>query len=416
MKKNAALSVKALKALEPGQSLSGEGLTIERLKSGDLRFKIATQINRERVSRAIGFESEGFTLDDARAVLASLRSRAREGALQLPVARKTGLLLSELAEIYLGRLEAGDGKNVGIKRAHFELHLLPHLGALPAASIDEHAFGGYRKKRRAEKVLHRERLTTDATVNRELSTLRHALNSGVRWKLIPPHALAAKPTKEADGTRGALNAIQTAKLLEAARLDPDADIHTFVMVAANTSARLSEVLRIKVGDIDFDRLRISIHEAKAGAREQPMPPILVEHLQDRIKRRGLKRTDWLFPSALKRDGTPKSKEGRRMSIASVWPRVIKAAGLTEEEIGHKLVRHSLRHTAITAFVKSGADLQVVQKMSGHKTLSMVMRYTHTRDAEIDLAMERMQALMAAGSAAAASPAPAAAAASETVAE
>ncbi|MBO9650249.1 MAG: site-specific integrase [Variovorax sp.] len=398
MKRNAALSVKAIKALAPGQSITGEGLTVERLKSGDVKFKVATQINRQRVSRAIGFESEGFTLEDARSVLASLRSRAREATLQLPTARKTGLTLAELSEIYLQRLEVGDGKGVEMKRSHFALHLLPHLGALPAASIDEHAFGAYRKKRLSEKVLRRERLTTDATVNRELSTLRHALNKGVKWKLIPPHALDAKPTKEADGTRDALNAIQTAKLLEAARLDPDPDIHTFVMVAVNTSARLSEVLRIRVADIDFDRLRIAIHQAKAGAREQPMPPILVEHLEERIKRRGLKRTDWLFPSKLKRDGTPKAKEGRRMSITSVWPRVIKAAGLTEDEIGHKLVRHSLRHTAVTAFVKTGADLQVVQKMSGHKTLSMVMRYTHTKDSEIDLAMEKMQALMSAASA------------------
>jgi len=53
-------------------------------------------------------------------------------------------------------------------------------------------------------------------------------------------------------------------------------------------------------------------------------------------------------------------------------RVVEAAGLDPEEI----VWHTLRHTAITHLAQAGVDLSTVKRISGHKTLSMVERYSH----------------------------------------
>ncbi len=46
----------------------------------------------------------------------------------------------------------------------------------------------------------------------------------------------------------------------------------------------------------------------------------------------------------------------------------------------------MRHTAITALVQAGIDLPTIQKISGHKTLLMVMRYVHLADDHIDTAI------------------------------
>jgi integrase len=46
----------------------------------------------------------------------------------------------------------------------------------------------------------------------------------------------------------------------------------------------------------------------------------------------------------------------------------------------------MRHTAITKLVKSGADLPTIQKISGHRTLAMVLRYTHVHGQPIDRAI------------------------------
>ncbi len=48
--------------------------------------------------------------------------------------------------------------------------------------------------------------------------------------------------------------------------------------------------------------------------------------------------------------------------------------------------HTMRHTAITRLVQSGADLPTIQRISGHKTLSMVLRYTHVHSQHIDRAI------------------------------
>ncbi len=53
-------------------------------------------------------------------------------------------------------------------------------------------------------------------------------------------------------------------------------------------------------------------------------------------------------------------------------RAAKRAGLDPE----KVTPHVMRHTAITNLVQSGVELPTIQKISGHKTLAVVMRYAH----------------------------------------
>ncbi len=48
--------------------------------------------------------------------------------------------------------------------------------------------------------------------------------------------------------------------------------------------------------------------------------------------------------------------------------------------------HVMRHTAITNLVKAGVDLPTIQRISGHKTLAMVLRYTHVHGSHIDQAI------------------------------
>ena len=43
----------------------------------------------------------------------------------------------------------------------------------------------------------------------------------------------------------------------------------------------------------------------------------------------------------------------------------------------------MRHTAITKLVQAGVDLPTIQRISGHKTLKMVLRYTHVHGKHID---------------------------------
>lgn len=55
-----------------------------------------------------------------------------------------------------------------------------------------------------------------------------------------------------------------------------------------------------------------------------------------------------------------------------------------------VVRHTLRHAAITHLVQAGVDLPTVQRISSHKTLQMVVRYSHQNGEHIRAALDKLE--------------------------
>ena len=74
-----------------------------------------------------------------------------------------------------------------------------------------------------------------------------------------------------------------------------------------------------------------------------------------------------------------------MNIDKPFRRVVLQRGLNPKEV----VRHTLRHTAITHLVQAGIDLPTVKRISGHKTLQMVERYSHQNGSHIQAAMDKL---------------------------
>ena len=64
-------------------------------------------------------------------------------------------------------------------------------------------------------------------------------------------------------------------------------------------------------------------------------------------------------------------------------RAVIAAGLDPKVV----TPHVMRHTAITKLVQAGVDIPTIQRISGHKSVEMVLRYTHVHGAHIDRAMD-----------------------------
>jgi site-specific recombinase XerD len=83
--------------------------------------------------------------------------------------------------------------------------------------------------------------------------------------------------------------------------------------------------------------------------------------------------------------SPAAKEGHTTTVRKPFRRVVAAAGLNPDQI----VRHTLRHTAITHLVQAGVDLPTIKRISGHKTLAMVERYAHANGEHIAAAMDKL---------------------------
>lgn len=353
----------AVRQLQPGAAISEHGIIATRTPSGDVRWTVNIMVDGQRIHRVIGTESEGVTREQAERAIEAFRTKAREGRLDLPSGRKAHLSFAEAGKLYLERIEpdAQHGRNMKAKRLHMEQRLIPYFRNHRPDKLTDFTIAGYAKKRKADGL-------SPASVNRELATLSHFLGRLVDWKMIPSRPRFAKGTETAKPIR-VLSAADQAALMQAAIADQDPATWLFVAIALRTGMRHGEILRIKWEDVDTTARRIHIGKAKAGQRTQPMPPSLADLLAQQIEQRG-NPTGYIFPS--NRAG---GKLPHRKAMSLQFARAAKRAGLDPA----KVTPHILRHTAITALVQANVDLPTIQKVSGHKTLAMVLKYTHLAD-------------------------------------
>jgi integrase len=380
------LSRPAMRRLPVGQTIHEHGIVYQRMADGDGLFVVNVMVDGVRIHRSIGRESEGVTRTTAEEFIAKARQDARSGRLNLPKRRKVPLTLSAAVPLYLGRLVEEGGKDMKEKARRLSQHVVRLLGQRVLSQITTFDVERYKKLRLTEPISSRKRLaagdlappTKPATINRELAALSHLLNKALEWGWIDRTAAKIRKLKEGTGRIDFLSADAAAALLEAAKHDPNPQIYLFILIGLHTGMRKSEILSIRKVDVDIDARVINIPKAKAGARQQPASDLLIETLRDFLPTLP-PGTPWLFPSLA-------SASGHTLDVLKAFVRCVIAAGLDPKRV----VRHTLRHTAITHLVQAGVDLPTVKRISGHKTLAMVERYAHQHGAHIQVAMDRLQ--------------------------
>ncbi|NOZ32072.1 MAG: site-specific integrase [Alphaproteobacteria bacterium] len=361
----------AMKMLPAHRAIMEGGIVFRREANGDGVFSVNLMVDRRRIHRVIGRESDGVTRRQAEDYIAQVRTDARHKRLDLPEGRKTPLGFKETADRYVDRLMEEDGKNVRAKRRQLDQHLIPFFGSSPLSQISTFDIERYKKARRTGNAAL-------ATINRELAVLSHLLNKAVEWGWLKALPAKIRRFKEENTRIVYLTEPQCLALLEAASHDQNENVYAFVMVGLRTGMRHSEILAIRRTDIDLGRRVIWIPKAKSGAREQPITQDLAQYLVGRLKMLP-PGCEWLFPS-------PGSRTGHVHTIRKAFRRSVIRACLDPETVKP----HTLRHTVVTHLVQAGVDLPTVQRISGHKTLIMVARYAHQNGAHTQTAMSKLE--------------------------
>ena len=376
-----------MRKLKGGEHITEHGISFARLANGDGLFSVNIMVDRRRIHRSIGRESDGTTRSTAEDFIANARHKAREGRLNLPKRRKVALTLASAAPLYIERLMEEGGKLIERKRSHLEQSLVPFLGDHPLSHIKTFDIERYKKQRASQSIRSRKKLkhgeshpyVKPSTINRELSTLSHLLNKAAEWGWVDRTAATIRKLKEGTGRIVYLTAEQADALLEAAKADQNRQIYPFILIGLRTAMRKSEILSIRREHVDLAAHSIYVPHAKAGARVQLISTDLADFVSGYIETlpRG---TPWLFPSV-------GSRHGHTVDVRKAFIRCVVAAGLDPKQV----VRHTLRHTAITHLVQAGVDLPTVKRISGHKTLAMVERYAHQSGSHIASALEKLDA-------------------------
>lgn len=378
-----------MRKLAPGKKVNEHGITFERQANGDGVFIVNIMVDGQRIHRVIGRESDGTTRTQAEEFVEKARQDAKTGRLNLPKGRKIALGFADAADKYLVKLEQEGGKDLVMKRRRLSLHLVPFFGDTPLSKISGFDIERYKKQRLQEIAIPggakqkpkdetKLKTTSPGTVNRELAALSHLFNKAIEWGWIDRRPARIKRFSEAQGRIIYLTIDQIKRLIEYAKQDQNPQIYPFIIIGLETSMRRMEILSIRREHVNLQHRTICIPKAKAGAREQPITQHLAEFIEGYMAALP-KGTPWLFPS-------PAAIEGHAMDIRKPFRRVVIAAGLNPDEV----VRHTLRHTAITHLVQAGVDLPTVKRISGHKTLIMVERYAHQNGEHIRTAMDKLE--------------------------
>lgn len=375
-----------MRKLATGGKLNEHGITFERQTNGDGVFSVNVMVDGQRIHRVIGRESDGTTRTQAEEFIDKARQDAKAGRLNLPKGRKLALTFKDASSQYLVKLAQEGGKDLPMKNYRLKMHLTPFFGETQLAKITTFDVERYKKARGSELVVRPNgpggkptvgRETQPATINRELAALSHLFSKAVEWGWVDHRPATIKRLREHSGRITYLTVDQIERLLKVAEGDQNRQIHPFIKIGLGTSMRKSEILSIRREHINLQQLVIYIPKAKAGAREQPITSDLGEYLVAYVAtlRPG---EQWLFPS-------PAAKDGRTVNLDKPFRRCVLMAGLDVKQV----VRHTLRHTAITHLVQAGVDLPTVKRISGHKNLSMVERYSHQNGAHIQTAMDKL---------------------------
>jgi site-specific recombinase XerD len=152
--------------------------------------------------------------------------------------------------------------------------------------------------------------------------------------------------------------------------------------------RITEGIRLEVGDIHADRLQLHVRGGK-GSRDRYVP--LTERSLNVLRHFWMshRHPRWLFPS---RRATPLSEARSPMSVRGVrwaFTKALEASGVKKAA-----TVHTLRHSWATHLVEEGVNLRLIQAWLGHSSLQTTAVYIHlTRKVE-GTAQEALESLVA----------------------
>jgi len=230
--------------------------------------------------------------------------------------------------------------------------LADHLGKITLLKLDSAHVASYRDARLRDGF-------SPQTVRHDLGLLNRILKCcQIDWGIHLPRGLPTAlvrlpPMPRARDRR--LDAEEETALLEAAQ-KYGGDIHDMIGLAIETAMRRSELLGLRWEKIDLGRAIARLDHTKNGdPRDVPLSPRALDILRSRA-----------------RDIGPVFGFAFAESVTKAFSRVCTAAGITN------LHFHDLRHEATSRLFELGLNMMEVAAITGHKTLTMLKRYTHLR--------------------------------------
>jgi site-specific recombinase XerD len=177
---------------------------------------------------------------------------------------------------------------------------------------------------------------------------------------------------------------EVARLIESASTSYH---RVILMTLYGTGLRREELCRLKVTDVDSQRMVIHVRQGKGNKdRDGTLSPRLLEVLRAYWKWR--KPKTYLFPSPYR------SRAEQPMDSKTVWYAVREAARRAgiQKNVSPRLLRHSWA----THLLERGTDLKTIQMLLGHFDLEATTIYLHLSQRHLQAVNNPIEALPISG--------------------
>lgn len=155
---------------------------------------------------------------------------------------------------------------------------------------------------------------------------------------------------------------------------------TMLMTAYASGVRLSEVIHLRVRDLDSTRMMIRVEQGKG---RQDRYTVLSARLLEALRAYWTvaRPTDWLFPARGGARPMDPSSLQKAYHTAKRQAGLVKPGGI-----------HALRHACATHWLEGGVDVHTIQRLLGHKSITTTMRYWHLTHASLTTHAARLDLL------------------------
>jgi len=219
------------------------------------------------------------------------------------------------------------------------------LGNPIAAQLTAQGFADYRAKRIAQGV-------TPNTVNQERAYLTAVFSELRRlgyWQLPNPLA-TVRPIRVTQQELSFLSQEQIERLLVSLSASKNKDVLLIAKLALATGARWSEAEHLRREHLRTDPGLVTFNDTKSRkSRAVPINVELAQELAERLDKGPFRSAYCAFRSA-----------------------VIRA----QIELPDGQLAHVLRHTFASVFLANGGNILTLQRVLGHSSLTVTMRYAH----------------------------------------
>ena len=206
-----------------------------------------------------------------------------------------------------------------------------------------------------------------STVNRKISSLKSFYLFLIKKKIISSSPLSEIITpKKEQHLPSSMSEDEVERLLRSPNIELDLENRDKAMIEMlyATGMRISELINLKITDIDLERSVLKVLGKGSKERLIPFGEKALDSLNSYLEKRKKSLAKEVFVS----------NRGKKMTRTGFWQRI--KIYLSREGLKDSISPHTLRHAFATHLLNRGADLRSVQLLLGHSDLSTTQIYTH----------------------------------------